>query len=108
MAHLVPDAITQDAGIVHHSVDAAEMRHRILNDARCLFGIGDVGAIDDRLAARGFDVVTGLLPWRQIGPLPFCPPATTIYPPPTPLPTAHHAVPPSHAPPPPPPRQHPS
>src|SRR3546814_7207573 len=41
VAHLVPDGVAQDAGIVDDRVDAAEFGDRILDDARGILRIGD-------------------------------------------------------------------
>src|SRR3546814_8146095 len=67
MAHLVPDAVAQDAGIVHHRVDAAEVLHRILEDARRALGVRDSGAVRQRLAAGGLDVVHDFLRGGEVG-----------------------------------------
>src|SRR3546814_6326457 len=59
VAHLVPDGVAQDAGIVDDRVDAAEFGDRILDDARGILRIGDVAEVGDGLAARSDDVGRG-------------------------------------------------
>ena len=50
-AHAVEDAVAQDAGVVDHAVDAAEVVDRRLDDALGALRIGDAVAVGDRRAA---------------------------------------------------------
>jgi hypothetical protein len=60
MAHLVPDAVAQDAGIVHHRIDPAKALDRVLDDRGGADRIGDAGGVGMRLTAGGTDVGDGL------------------------------------------------
>ena len=56
IAHLVPDGVAEDSGVVHDGVDAAEFSYRVLDDARGFPGIGDIAEIGGGLgrAIRNF------------------------------------------------------
>ena len=60
-AHLVEEAVAQDAGIVDDAVDAPEALDRLAHDAFGGGGIGDAGAIGDGLAPGGADGVHHLM-----------------------------------------------
>ena len=60
-AHLVEEAVAQDAGIVDDAVDAPEALDGLAHDAFGGGGIGDAGAIGDGLAPGGADGVHHLV-----------------------------------------------
>src|SRR3546814_722909 len=49
LAHLVKDAIAQNAGIVHHRVELAEGAQGIFDDAGGSGGVRNICGVDDRL-----------------------------------------------------------
>src|SRR3546814_10851566 len=61
LAHLVKDAIAQNAGIVHHRVELAEGAQGIFDDAGGSGGVRNICGVDDRLTARGADFRDDLL-----------------------------------------------
>jgi len=60
-AHLVEEAVAQDAGIVDHAVDAAEVVQRALHDAAGGRGLGHAVHVGHGLAAGGLDLFDHLL-----------------------------------------------
>ena len=60
-AHLVEEAVAQDAGIVDDAVDAPEALDGLAHDAFGGGGIGDAGAIGDGLATGGADGIHHLM-----------------------------------------------
>ena len=50
-----------DAGVVDQHVDAAELAHGLLDHARAVLGLGDVGGDGDAAAAERLDALGGLL-----------------------------------------------
>jgi hypothetical protein len=61
IGHLVKEPVAQDAGVVHHRVDAAEFLDPGFDHRARGVGIGDVAAIGDRVAACGLDFLYDLL-----------------------------------------------
>ena len=53
--HVEDHAIAQDAGVVHHDVELAEIIDRAFDDALGSFEIGDAFEVGDRFAAGGAD-----------------------------------------------------
>ena len=61
VGHLVEVTVAQDAGVVHHRVDAAEFLDTRPDHRARGVRIGDVAAIGDRIAARRPDLGNNLL-----------------------------------------------
>ena len=61
VGHLVEEPVAQDAGVVHHRVDAAEFLDTRLDHRARGVRIGDVAAIGDRIAARRLDLFDDFL-----------------------------------------------
>ncbi len=59
--HVVEALVAQDAGVVHHDVDAPEGVERGLDDGLPAFGRGHGVGVGDGLAPGGFDLVDHLL-----------------------------------------------
>ena len=57
---LMIDAVAQDAGVVDEHVQVAERVDRLLHEALRAVPVGDVLAVDDRLAAQRLDLVDHL------------------------------------------------
>ena len=70
VAHLVPDCVAQDAGIVDHRVDPAKLLDRIFDDRLRTGRIVHESEVGIGLAASGNDIVHGLLGWPRIAAFP--------------------------------------
>ena len=68
-AHAVEDAVAQDAGVVDHAVDAAEVVDRRLDDALGALRVGDAVAVGHRRAAGLLDLADHLIRDRDVGAL---------------------------------------
>ena len=56
-AHLVKEAVAQNARVVHHHVDAAKVVHRGLHNARGALRVRHAVGVGHRLTAQGLDLV---------------------------------------------------
>src|SRR6478672_5121858 len=65
------DAVAQDAGVVHHAVDAAKIVDGGLDDALCALWVGDTVAVGDGYAAGLLDLGYHLVGDLDVGPLAF-------------------------------------
>ena len=68
-AHLVEKAVTQDAGVVHHHIDATKMIQGCLHDAVGTGRLAHAVGVGHGLAAQGLDFVDHLLRGAGIGAL---------------------------------------
>ena len=68
-AHAVEDAVAQDAGVVDHAVDAAEVVDRRLDDALGALRVGDAVAVRHGDAAGLVDLGDDLIGDRDVGAL---------------------------------------
>jgi hypothetical protein len=65
--HVDDHAVAQDAGVVHEHVQVTEGLDGLVDQALRAFPIGDVVAVDDRLAPHRLDVLHRLLCRREVG-----------------------------------------
>ena len=66
--HVDEHPVAQDARVVDEDVEIAERLDRGVDEALRTFPVGDVVAVDDRLATTGADLLDHLLSRGDVGP----------------------------------------
>ena len=64
--HVGEHPVTEDAGVVDHDVEFAEVFDRLVHHALGTLPAGDVVAVDDGLAAHAFDLGNDVLGWGGV------------------------------------------
>src|ERR1700722_10632341 len=67
LLHLVKEYVAQDAGIVHHSVDATEIINRRPHHGLRAGPVSDTVSVDNSFSAKLLDFIDNLLCRRHIG-----------------------------------------